>query len=75
VLLVADAYDSMTSERPYGNPLPPEVALAELQLGAGRQFDARCVAALAAHLAEHPVELAERAFAAKRFTRPAAIRA
>jgi diguanylate cyclase (GGDEF)-like protein len=73
VLLVADAYDSMTSERPYVIPLPPEVALAELQLGAGRQFDAACVAALAAYLAEHPVELAERAFAAKRFARLPAI--
>jgi HD-GYP domain-containing protein (c-di-GMP phosphodiesterase class II) len=69
MLLVADAYDSMTSERPYGIPLPPEVALAELQLGAGRQFDARCVAALAAHLADHPAGLGERAFAAKRFER------
>jgi diguanylate cyclase (GGDEF)-like protein len=66
ILLVADAFDAMTSARPYGAPLPPEVALAELQRGAGRQFDSRCVEALAAHLAEHPVDLRVR-----RFVRPA----
>jgi diguanylate cyclase (GGDEF)-like protein len=66
ILLVADAFDAMTSTRPYGEPQPPEVALAELQRGAGRQFDARCVDALAQHLAEHPVDLRVR-----RFVRPA----
>jgi diguanylate cyclase (GGDEF)-like protein len=51
ILLVAEAYDAMTSRRPYGSPLPPEIALAELRAGAGGQFDPRCVAALEAHLA------------------------
>jgi diguanylate cyclase (GGDEF)-like protein len=69
VLLVADAYHSMTSARPYGVPLPPEVALAELQLGSGRQFDAHCVEALTAYLAEHSDEVLERGFAVKRFLR------
>ena len=70
VLLVADAFDAMTSIRPYGSPLPPEIALAELRMGAGRQFDARCVDALAAHLAEHPAELRLR-----RFVRPEPVEA
>src|SRR4051812_8378334 len=67
ILLVADAFDAMTSTRPYGAPLPPEVALDELQRGAGRQFDAVCVDALAQHLADHPVDVRVR-----RFLRPAA---
>src|SRR4051812_30062139 len=67
ILLVADAFDAMTSTRPYGLPLPPEMALDELQRGAGRQFDASCVEALAQHLAEHPVDVRVR-----RFLRPAA---
>jgi diguanylate cyclase (GGDEF)-like protein/putative nucleotidyltransferase with HDIG domain len=45
ILLVADAFDAMTSDRPYRSALPHEEALAELRLNAGRQFDPRCVAA------------------------------
>ncbi|MEA2423405.1 MAG: hypothetical protein QOF55_2504 [Thermoleophilaceae bacterium] len=67
VLLVADAYDAMTTARPYGEPLPPEVALAELRLGVGHQFDAGCVDALAQHLTE-----LHGGAAAKRFVRSAA---
>jgi HD-GYP domain-containing protein (c-di-GMP phosphodiesterase class II) len=52
----------MTSARPYGSPLPPDVALAELRLGAGRQFDARCVEALAEYLAENPADIRVRRF-------------
>src|SRR3954447_6746557 len=70
VLLVADAFDSMISDRPYGAPLPPEAALDELRRGAGTQFDPRCVQALSDHLAEHPVEV--HAFAGRRFSRAAA---
>jgi diguanylate cyclase (GGDEF)-like protein len=65
ILLVADAFDAMTSTRPYGDPLPPEIALRELQRGAGSQFDPRCVDALARHLADNPVDLRVR-----RFVRP-----
>jgi len=39
VITVADAYDAMTSDRPYRAALSPETALAELRDGAGRQFD------------------------------------
>ena len=39
VITVADAYDAMTSDRPYRKALSPEIALAELRRGAGRQID------------------------------------
>ncbi len=39
VLAVADAYDAMTSARPYRRPLPPERALEEIESCAGTQFD------------------------------------
>jgi putative nucleotidyltransferase with HDIG domain len=40
---VLDAYDAMTSDRPYRKALPPEVAIGELVRGAGRQFDEEVV--------------------------------
>jgi HD-GYP domain-containing protein (c-di-GMP phosphodiesterase class II) len=39
VLAVADAFDAMTSPRPYGPPLPSNEALAEIDRCAGTQFD------------------------------------
>ena len=51
VLLVADAFDAMTSDRPYRRALSVDEALAELRREAGSQFDARCVELLAEHLA------------------------
>jgi diguanylate cyclase (GGDEF)-like protein len=50
VLLVADAFDAMTSERPYRAAMPVEEALTELRRCAGRQFDAACVELLAGAL-------------------------
>jgi diguanylate cyclase (GGDEF)-like protein/putative nucleotidyltransferase with HDIG domain len=46
ILLVADAYDAMTSSRPYRERLPQDEALAELVRNAGGQFDPACVDAL-----------------------------
>jgi diguanylate cyclase (GGDEF)-like protein len=43
VVLVCDAFDAMTRERPYGQAVPPEEALAELRRGAGTQFDPKVV--------------------------------
>ena len=43
IIAVADAYDAMTSDRPYRAALSPEIAIAELRLGAGRQFDPELV--------------------------------
>jgi diguanylate cyclase (GGDEF)-like protein len=47
ILLVADAFDAMTSDRSYRRALPSCDALAELERNAGTQFDAAAVAALA----------------------------
>jgi HD-GYP domain-containing protein (c-di-GMP phosphodiesterase class II) len=44
-MAVADAFDAMTSTRPYRQALPEEVALAELKEHAGTHFDPRVVAA------------------------------
>jgi len=37
-LILADAYDAMTSERPFRSALPQEEALAEIEKNAGTQF-------------------------------------
>jgi diguanylate cyclase (GGDEF)-like protein len=50
IIFVADAYDAMTSERLYRNPLSPAQALAELERCAGSQFDPTVVSAFAAEL-------------------------
>jgi HD-GYP domain-containing protein (c-di-GMP phosphodiesterase class II) len=47
ILLVADAFDAMTSDRAYRAAMPVVDALAELRCCAGQQFDARCVELLA----------------------------
>jgi putative two-component system response regulator len=39
ILALADAYDAMTSERPYRPPLAPETALAEIRQGTASHFD------------------------------------
>ena len=46
VLHAADALEAMTSSRVYRAALPIEVALSELDAGAGTQFDAEVVSAL-----------------------------
>jgi ribonuclease P protein subunit RPR2 len=43
VFAVADSFDAMTSDRPYRGSIGPERALAELQSGAGTQFDPEIV--------------------------------
>jgi HD-GYP domain-containing protein (c-di-GMP phosphodiesterase class II) len=45
VVAVADAFDAMTSDRPYRRALPLIEALAELTAQAGSHFDPRCVEA------------------------------
>jgi len=42
---VADAYDAMTSNRPYRQGMPAEDAFAEVEKMAGKQFDPGCAAA------------------------------
>ena len=45
ILCVADAYDAMTSDRPYRKGLPREEALRILRENAGSQFDPAVVEA------------------------------
>jgi diguanylate cyclase (GGDEF)-like protein len=51
VLAVADAYEAMTTDRPYHTRLSADAAEAELRRGAGTQFDAAVVEALLAAIA------------------------
>jgi HD-GYP domain-containing protein (c-di-GMP phosphodiesterase class II) len=43
ILAICDAYDAMTSDRPYRKGMPQEQAEAILRDGAGKQWDARLV--------------------------------
>jgi putative nucleotidyltransferase with HDIG domain len=45
IVAVVDAFDAMTTERSYRNPIPPSEALAELTRHAGGQFDLQVVTA------------------------------
>jgi len=58
ILAVADAYDAMTSVRPYRPALSHEEAIAELRRGTGSQFDPACVEAFV-NQAERRTDLAE----------------
>ncbi len=50
IVAVADAWDAMTSNRPYRKALDQDVALGELMRGRGTQWDAEVVDAFAASL-------------------------
>jgi putative two-component system response regulator len=53
IILVADAYDAMTTDRPYRKAIGHERAIAELRKMSGRQFDPRCVEALIEGIGEN----------------------
>ena len=59
ILLVADAFDAITSTRPYRTALTVAEACAELQAHAGTQFDPACVDALLAHLRRRPAAVGD----------------
>jgi diguanylate cyclase (GGDEF)-like protein len=48
IIAACDAFDAMTSVRPYGDSLPSEVALEELNRCSGSQFDPHVVDAICA---------------------------
>jgi diguanylate cyclase (GGDEF)-like protein len=50
IILVAEAFDALTSDCSYREKLTTEAALAELEESAGRQFDPHAVAALTAEI-------------------------
>jgi len=47
IVCCCDAYNAMTTDRPYRAALPPAEALAEVERNSGTQFDPRVVEALA----------------------------
>jgi putative nucleotidyltransferase with HDIG domain len=54
IVFVADAYDALTTSRPYRPARPPLAALAEIRAHAGTQFCPRVVAALDKLWSTHP---------------------
>ena len=50
ILAVADAFDAMTSARPYRQALPADDALLELRANAGKQFDPELVEAFSTRM-------------------------
>jgi len=54
VFAVADAYDAMTSDRPYRPALSHSQAIEEIERNAGSQFDPRVVAAVLQWAGEAP---------------------
>jgi putative nucleotidyltransferase with HDIG domain len=52
ILTVADAYDAMTSDRPYRDAMHPQVARMRMAQAVGSQFDTSVVAAFEAILAQ-----------------------
>jgi diguanylate cyclase (GGDEF)-like protein len=72
VVSVCDAFDAMTSSRPYRPPIPVEDALAELQACAGTQFDPRVVAAFCEEIASIGPQYGERFPGVAGLARPAA---
>jgi putative nucleotidyltransferase with HDIG domain len=50
LLIVADAFDAMTSSRPYRQGMPKEQALAEIEQQAGAQFDPLVASAFVAFM-------------------------
>ena len=50
IIFACDAYDAMTSDRPYRDALRPSIAVSELRDGAGGQFDPEVVNVLLSEL-------------------------
>ncbi|MBI3824340.1 MAG: HD domain-containing protein, partial [Planctomycetes bacterium] len=48
IVAIADAFDAMTSDRPYRKGMSPEVAFAEVEKMCGKQFDPEAAAAFLA---------------------------
>jgi two-component system cell cycle response regulator len=59
IIAVCDSYDAMTSDRSYRRAMSEEVALAELDAGAGSQFDPDVVAAFLSAREQHEPTAAE----------------
>ena len=75
ILSVADVFDAMTHQRSYRKALSKETAIAELERGAGTQFDPEVVDAFLALLRKQGKELVGRPEAETKEKEPAAARA
>ncbi|HEY6322285.1 MAG TPA: HD domain-containing phosphohydrolase [Thermoanaerobaculia bacterium] len=69
---VVDAFDAMTTERPYRQAVAPEAALAEMLDQRGRQFDPQLhccprTPAIGARAGRNPLKIQSTALAAQRF--------
>jgi hypothetical protein len=69
IITVSDAYEAMTSNRPYRRALDPDAAMRRMRAGAGSQFDPAVVEAFAEVRAVHP-PAGRHAGTAGRFARP-----
>ena len=54
VIAIADAFDALTTERPYRKPVTSKKAILEIKNGSGSQFDPRIVSAFAASFSMYP---------------------
>ena len=61
---VADAFDAMTTDRPYSKAMTFDAAVARLQFLSGKKFDAQCVDALARAVAKGDLTAAKARVAA-----------
>ncbi len=61
ILLVTDAFDAMTTDRPYRKAMPIEAAIEELKRNSGSQFDPAVVEAFLKMLARHGAQPLRRA--------------
>ena len=59
IIAVADAFDAMTSDRPYRKGLPIEIARKEIEENSGTQFDPECADAFLRELDENPERIEE----------------
>lgn len=60
LFMVADAYDALTSQRPYSSPVAHEEAVAKIVQAKGSHFDPQIVTVFAAIAPEHLRHIAER---------------
>ncbi len=70
ILAVADSYEAMMSDRPYRKALPMSVALTELEVNAGAQFDPVVVNAFLAVIKEGGIPAARTAVQKAETTAP-----
>jgi HD-GYP domain-containing protein (c-di-GMP phosphodiesterase class II) len=75
IVSVADAFDAMTTDRPYSKAMTYDAALARLRFLAGKKFDSKCVEAIVkAHAAgDLDTAKARRAAVTARKTPPAPV--